>query len=183
MSVGRKARLARLAPRIIKPVWPDPERLRRRLQRHIEFCLLLRETLQQLNVDAAAVAMLCTQDEAAAELTSLGHAIPDRVTPGNWRATYLRCAEALPPDAARDVGIEPPPHDDDPRMTYLAKLDRMVRSYLNDASIDFSGDSLMQVFAWCAARLMERAPAGRAETAELPEQKRDGAAGTEAVCC
>jgi hypothetical protein len=159
MSLGRKARLRRLTPRIIKPVWPDPEKRRRRLQRHVAFCLLLRETLQRLGVDPATVAMLCTQDEAAAALTSRGHAIPDRVDPDDWHAIYLRCAEALPADANSNAAAETP-LPGDPRGEFRAKVDRTVQRYLDDPSIDFSDASLAQVFAWCAARLVERSPAG-----------------------
>jgi hypothetical protein len=92
MSLARKARLARLTARLHKPIWPDPEEHRCALQHHVEFCFLLRETLQRLGVDPAEVAMLETQEETATELVALGHAVPDRPNPDSWQAIYLRWA-------------------------------------------------------------------------------------------
>jgi hypothetical protein len=168
VSLARRARLARLTARLHKPIWPDPEKRRRMLQHHVEFCLLLRETLPLLGVDLAEVKMLRTQDEATAELAALGHAVPDRANPDSWEAIYLRCAEnpttdPIPGTTQSENSPTQPLQPDDVRTVLSAELERTVQSYLDDPAIDFSNVSLMQVFTWCAARLLERSPASQSE--------------------
>lgn len=90
MSPARRARLARLTPRIIKPVWPDPEKHRRGLLHHVEFGLVLRETLPRLGVDPSQVKMLRVCDKAAEELRKLGHEVPDRPAPDSGSCGFSR---------------------------------------------------------------------------------------------
>lgn len=155
MSPARRARLARLTPRIIKPVWPDPEKHRRGLLHHVEFGLVLRETLPRLGVDPSQVKTLRVCYKAAEELRKLGHEVPDRPAPDCWLLWFLGFVSAPPPPPEGEPPAPPLP-DDDPRLELLAKLGRMVDRYLADPEIDFGDASLMQVLTWCAARLAER---------------------------
>jgi hypothetical protein len=156
MSLARKARLARVTARLNPPVWPDPQQHRRELLHHVEFGLVLRETLPRLGVDPSQVTMLSVCDEAAEELRTLGHDVPDRPDPNCWELAYLAFVSTPPPDVPDDEPPAPPLPDDDPRVKLLNKLDRMIGPYLDDREIDFGKVSLMQVFYWCAARLAER---------------------------
>jgi len=146
MSLARKARLARVTARLHPPVWPDPEKVRQRLCRSVQFGLVLRDVLPELGVDPSQVKMLSVCDEAAEELRMLGHDVPDRPDPNCWELSYLAFVSNPPSDVP----------DDDPRVERFNKLNRMVDAYLGDPEIDFGKVSLMQVFCWCAARLVER---------------------------
>jgi hypothetical protein len=154
MSLARRARLARLTPRILKPVLLDPEERRQRLLHTVEFGLVLRETLPRLGVDPSCVAMLSRCDAAAMMLRVVYHEALDRPRPDCGMVSYLTFVSNPPPS---DTGepVEPLP-DDDPLRERLNELSHKVDYYLANPAINFGSASLFEVFCWCAARLIER---------------------------
>jgi hypothetical protein len=165
MRRAREAQMARLAAR--STAADDAAAWRRAtLRARVKLGMVLRQSLVELGIDPATVAMLRLADEAAREL-----------------AVTADGAEGL------DAGAPPPvadaPCGDGSAAAFEARIDASVQRYRNEPGIDFAQASLAEALAWCLARLENSSPPEAAGTREedgarlfaadlLQKQQQDG---------
>jgi hypothetical protein len=102
------------------------------LRARVKIGVLLRQALEQLQIDPTSVAMLRVCDEAGRELALSA----DGPAP---------CADPAVPAGER--------HNADPAAVLAARIAVLVGHYGDGEAIDFTKASLAETLAWCSARL------------------------------
>jgi len=146
----RERRLARLAARVTQGD-TDAEWRRASLEARVAIGAVLRQSLTELGVDPARLAMLRVCDEAAAELAAASAPHPPASSPRAPPSPRPRGARGLPPTRCLSPSRRGEGWGEGPAQTFDTRLGELVRRYRANPTIDFGRASLAQALAWCAA--------------------------------
>ncbi len=136
------------------------------LSGRVKVGMVICQTLAQVGIDPATVAMLQIADEAAQELAATADGAQ-------------RLDASAPPPMAGDQW------DDAFAAAFEARIDASVRRYRDGLGIDFAQSSLAEALAWCLPRLENSLPPEAAGTRQedgarlfaadlLQKQQQDG---------